>query len=87
MYSTGNYTQYLIITYNGRECKKKRCIYRYLNHFAIHLKLIQHCKSTIFQYKLKKKKPKKKRKKEIERRWPSASQGERPREKPNLLTS
>ena len=25
----------------------------YLNHFAAHLKLIQHCKSTIFQYKIK----------------------------------
>ena len=33
----------------------------YLNHFAVHLKLMQHCKSTILQ--LKKKNKKKKRKK------------------------
>ena len=25
----------------------------YLNHFAIHLKLTQHCKSTRIQYKIK----------------------------------
>ena len=24
-----------------------------LNHFAVHLKLTQHCKSTILQYKIK----------------------------------
>ena len=37
-------------------------IYKKLNHFAVQLKLMQHCKSTIFQLKKKtwkKKKPKK----------------------------
>lgn len=33
-------------------------IYKYisiyiLNHFAVHLKLIQHCKSTLVKYKIK----------------------------------
>ena len=28
LYCTGNYTQYLVITYNIRECKK--CVYLYL---------------------------------------------------------
>ena len=28
-------------------------VYVYLNHFAVYLKLTQHCKSTILQYKLK----------------------------------
>ena len=46
MYSTGNYTQYLIITYNGREYEKDV----YLNHFAVHLKLIQHYKLPILQF-------------------------------------
>ena len=43
MYSTGNYIQYLIINYNGKECKNiyiytHTHIYKYLNHFAEHLK-------------------------------------------------
>ena len=29
----------------------KQCIYVKLIHFAVHLKLTQHCKSTIFQFK------------------------------------
>ena len=39
----------------GKE-SEKGWIYVYikLNHFAIHLKLTQHCKSTILQYKIKK---------------------------------
>ena len=28
-------------------------IYKQLNHFALHLKLIQHCNSTILQFKKK----------------------------------
>ena len=28
----------------------------YMNHFAVHQKLTQHCKSTILQFKKKKKK-------------------------------
>ena len=34
LYSIGNYTQYLVIIYNGRECKKD------LNHFAVHLNIV-----------------------------------------------
>ena len=28
-------------------------MYMYNNHFAVHLKLTQHCKSTTVQYKIK----------------------------------
>ena len=31
-------------------------IYIYMNHFAVYLKLTQHCKSTVLQYKIKIKK-------------------------------
>ena len=47
--STGNNIQYLIITYNAKNLKKNLYIYIYLNHFAVHLKLTQRCKSTIRQ--------------------------------------
>ena len=51
--STGSSIQCLLITYNGRECKKKNIyvydMYIQLNHFAVHLILTQHCKPTIFQ--------------------------------------
>ena len=53
MYGTSNYTQYLIITYNGKESEKEDIyiyIYVLLNHFAVYLKLAQHCKLTIFQF-------------------------------------
>ena len=38
----------------GKESEKE-WIYAYvqLNHLAVHLKLTQHCKSTILQYKIK----------------------------------
>ena len=40
----------------GRESEKEQiCVYVQLNHFAIPLKLIQRGKSTIPQYKIKKK--------------------------------
>ena len=42
MYSTENYTQYLVVIYNGKEC----FIYMYNNHFAV---LLKHSKSTILQ--------------------------------------
>ena len=48
LYGIGNYIQYLIIIYNGKESKK---LYVYNNHFAVHLKITQHCKSTILQFK------------------------------------
>ena len=35
----------------------KKYIYISLNHFAVHLKLTQHCKSTILQFKKKKRAP------------------------------
>ena len=38
LYRTGNYIQYLIITYNGKESE------------AVHLKLTQYCKSTIVKF-------------------------------------
>ena len=44
LYSAGNYIQYPIIKHNGKESEKE-----YLNHFAVHLKVTQHCKSTILQ--------------------------------------
>ena len=53
----GNYIQYFVITYKGEESEKE-CTYRHtdihikLNHFAVHLKLIQHCKLTIFHLKI-----------------------------------
>ena len=45
LYSVGNYIQYLAITYTGKESEK----YIHLNHFVIHLKVTQYCKSTILQ--------------------------------------
>ena len=50
-YSTGNCTQYFVITSKGKESEKEYTyIYMYvlLNHCAVHLKLI-YCKSTICQ--------------------------------------
>ena len=54
MYSTGNYIQYLIINYNGKESEKEYIyIYIYIHthiyiyNFAVHQKVIQYCKSSI----------------------------------------
>ena len=54
LHSTGNYTQYFVITYKRKESGNIYvhiciiCIYiLYLNHFAVYLKLIQHCKTTL----------------------------------------
>ena len=44
LYSTGNSTQYPIMTYMGKESKKGVEI-----HFGVHLKLTQHCKSALLQ--------------------------------------
>ena len=54
LYSTGNSTQYSVMAYMGKESKKKKkrvaiCIYIKLTHFAVHLKLTQHCKSIVLQ--------------------------------------
>ena len=50
LYSTGNYTQYFVITYTGKGSKREYYIYIWLNHFAMHLKLTKHCKATILQF-------------------------------------
>ena len=52
LYSTGNYIQYPLIKHNGKEYEKEYT-YRYNNHFAVHQKLTQYCKSTIPQLKKK----------------------------------
>ena len=54
LYSTGNYIQYPVITYSGKEHEKEyMCVYIYIyvNHFAVQQKLTQHCKSTILQFR------------------------------------
>ena len=38
--------------YSGKESEKEYA-YIYLNHFTVHLKLTQYCKSTIVQLKKK----------------------------------
>ena len=39
----------------GKEFEKKEIhVYGWLNHFAVHLKLVQDCKSTVLQYEIKK---------------------------------
>ena len=50
LYSRGNYAQYFVTTYMGKEFGKERvCMCVYLNYFAVHLQLRQHCKSAILQ--------------------------------------
>ena len=59
LYSTGNYFQCPVVNCNEKESEKESvcvCIYIYihvcvyiLTHFAVHQKLIQHCKSTTLQ--------------------------------------
>ena len=52
LYSTGNSTQYSVITYKGKESEKKYIYNIHTDHFAVHLKLTQYCKSTLVQYKI-----------------------------------
>ena len=54
--STENYVQYILITYSGKESEKEYTyiyIHTYthiqMNHFAVHMKVTQCCKSTILQ--------------------------------------
>ena len=48
--STGNSTQSSVMGYRGKESKKEWIyVYAQLIHFAVHLKLTQHCKSTVLQ--------------------------------------
>ena len=55
LYSTGNYIQYLVVTYNAKESEKEYIHISKLDHFAVQLILILPCKYTILQL-LKKKK-------------------------------
>ena len=41
LYSIGNYSHYLVITYNGEYPAKIPY------HYALHLKLIEYCKQTV----------------------------------------
>ena len=43
LYSRGNYTQYFVITFKGKESEE------YIHVLESHMKLTQHCKSTILQ--------------------------------------
>ena len=54
LYNTGNSTLNSVITYVGKGSGKE-WIYMYVqqNHFAVHPKLTEHCKSSILQYKIK----------------------------------
>ena len=49
-HSTGDYIQYLIITYSGKESGKEY-IYIYLNQFVVHLRLTELCISLSFNRK------------------------------------
>ena len=54
LYSTGNYTQHLVMTYNGKEYEKECvcvCVCIYIWITDVFLKLTQYCKSTIIQLK------------------------------------
>ena len=44
MYSTRKCIQNLVITYNGKDSEKGG-----IYHFAVYLRLTEHCKSTILQ--------------------------------------
>ena len=59
MYSTGNYIQYVVITYNGKNFEKEYIYYIYLYLYlyispvllAMYWKVTQHCQSTAFSFK------------------------------------
>ena len=51
LYSTGNFTQYSVTIYLGKEFEKE-WRYIYINCFAVYLKLTLH-KSTMLQHKIK----------------------------------
>ena len=56
LHTTGNYTQYIITTYNGKEYEKEKIqreTYADLNHFVIHWTLTHHSISTILHLKRK----------------------------------
>ena len=54
LYSTGNSAQSYVAGWMGEESGKEWIhVYVWLSHFAVHLKLSQHCSSAILQYKIK----------------------------------
>ena len=56
LYSTGNSAQWYMATWMGGESGGEWIhVYVWLNPFAIHLKLSQHCQPAILQYKTKSK--------------------------------
>ena len=56
--NTGNYIQNLVRNYNGKEYEKEyvyivfHIMYVY-KHVSVHQELMQHCKSTMLQFKKK----------------------------------
>ena len=50
LYSTGNYTQFLVITYNGKESEKEYIYTCITESLSVHWKLTKLCKSAIFQF-------------------------------------
>ena len=54
LYSTGNSAQCYVADWMGGEFGGEWIhVYVWLSPFAVHLKLSQHCKSAILQYKIK----------------------------------
>ena len=54
LYSTGNSTQCYVATWMGGKFRGEWIhVYVWLSSFAVHLKLLQHCKSAILQNKVK----------------------------------
>ena len=54
LYSTGNSAQYYMAACRGGEFEVEWIrVYTWLNPFAAHLKLLQHCKLATPQYKIK----------------------------------
>ena len=51
LYSTGNYTQYPIISLNGKEYEKEYIYTHIYNKITVQQKLAQHCKLTILNQK------------------------------------
>ena len=51
LYSTGNYSQCLVITHNGKESEKEYMCVCITDYIAIHPKLTQHCKLAVVQLK------------------------------------
>ena len=51
IYSTGNSTQYLVITHSREESENESVIYN--SHLAVYMKKTQHCKSTMLQFRKK----------------------------------